>query len=49
VEAGSAPGARLDDADNRGGSAPMIAAERGHAAIAKLLLARGAADIIAIS
>ena len=35
-------GAHVDDADNRGRSALMIAAERGHAEIAKLLLAHGA-------
>ena len=35
-------GARLDDADNRGRTALMIAAETGHAAIVALLLARGA-------
>lgn len=35
-------GARVDAADNRGRTALMIAAERGHPAIAKLLLARGA-------
>ncbi len=37
-----AAGAHVDDADNRGRTALMIAAERGHAAIAKLLLAHGA-------
>ncbi len=37
-----ARGARVDDADNRGRTALMIAAERGHAAVAKLLLAHGA-------
>ena len=35
-------GAHVDETDNRGQTALMIAAERGHAAIAKLLLARGA-------
>jgi uncharacterized protein len=35
-------GARIDDADNRGRTSLMIAAERGHAAIVSLLLARGA-------
>jgi ankyrin repeat protein len=34
--------ARIDDRDNRGRTALMIAAEGGHAEIAKLLLARGA-------
>lgn len=36
-------GARLEDADNRGRTALMTAAERGHAAIARALLAHGAA------
>ena len=35
-------GARVDDADDRGRTALMIAAERGHAEVAKLLLAHGA-------
>ena len=35
-------GAHVDDADNRGRTALMIAAERGHAAVAKLLLTHGA-------
>lgn len=35
-------GARIDDADNRGRTALMIAAELGHAEIVDLLLARGA-------
>ena len=35
-------GARLDDQDNRGRTALMIAAELNHAAAADLLLARGA-------
>ena len=35
-------GAHIDDADNRGRTALMIAAERGHADVAKLLLAKGA-------
>ena len=36
------PGAHIDDRDNRGRTALMIAAEGGHAEIANLLLARGA-------
>ena len=36
-------GAAIDARDNRGRTALMIAAERGHAAIAALLIARGAA------
>jgi uncharacterized protein len=36
-------GARLDEVDNRGRTALMMAAELGHAEIIKLLLARGAA------
>lgn len=35
-------GARLDDRDNRGRTALMIAAELNHAAAVDLLLARGA-------
>jgi ankyrin repeat protein len=35
-------GARIDDRDDRGRTALMIAAEGGHAEIANLLLARGA-------
>jgi ankyrin repeat protein len=35
-------GAAIDIADNRGRTALMIAAERGHGAIAAFLLARGA-------
>jgi ankyrin repeat protein len=35
-------GARIDDRDDRGRTALMIAAEGGHAEIAKLLLAKGA-------
>jgi ankyrin repeat protein len=36
-------GAALEDADDRGRTALMIAAEQGHTAIAELLIARGAA------
>jgi uncharacterized protein len=36
-------GARLNDVDNRGRTALMLAAELGHADVIKLLLARGAA------
>ncbi len=36
-------GAAIEEADNRGRTALMIAAERGHEAIADLLMARGAA------
>jgi uncharacterized protein len=36
-------GASVDEADDRGRTALMIAAERGHEAIADLLIARGAA------
>ena len=35
-------GAHIDDQDNRGRTALMIAAEGGHAGIANMLLARGA-------
>jgi len=38
-----ARGARLNEVDNRGRTALMIAAELGHADIVKLLLAHGAA------
>ena len=37
-------GARLDEVDNRGRTALMMAAELGHGDVIKLLLARGAAD-----
>ena len=37
-----ARGARLDEVDDRGRSALMMAAELGHGEIVKLLLARGA-------